>query len=150
MSENMNFLRAVEHIHGHAGWLAVAALVHPAILLRKRGKRAHLSVGLGAAIVTTVASVGIWLYVPYRDALRPGIFQSAPEIGLMFERKEHLAFGVVLASWLGALAYFGSWRAEDETRIRLHALSHRAFVIAAVLAGAVASLGTYVATYRTF
>lgn len=146
----MNVLRVIEHLHGHAGWLAVAALVHPSVLLRRRGRRAHLSVGLAASIVTVVACVGLSLYVPYCDTLRPSIFQAAPDVGLMFERKEHLAFGVVLASWLAALAYFGSWRVEGETRDRLHALSHRAFVIAALLAAAVASLGTYVASYRTF
>jgi len=146
----MEILRIVEHIHGHAGWLAVAALVHPAVLLRKRGRRAHLSVGLAASVATLVAAVGAWLYVPYREKLRPGIFQQAPDVGAMFERKEHLAFAAVILAWIGALAYFGSWKTESETRDRLHRLSHRAFVVAAVLAAAVASLGTYVASYRTF
>lgn len=146
----MNMLRVVEHIHGHAGWVAVAVLVHPAILLRRIGRRAHLSVGVAVGIPTVVGAVGAWLYVPYRDQLRPGIFQAAPEVGLLFERKEHLAFGAVLLAWAAALAYFGSWRTEGDTRARLHKFSHRAFTIAAVLAFAVASLGTYVASYRTF
>lgn len=146
----MEIFRIVEHIHGHAGWLAVAALLHPAVLLRTRKRRAHLSVGLAAGVATVVAGIGAWLYVPYREKLRPSIFQHAPDVGAMFERKEHLAFAAVILAWIGALAYFGSWRAESEARERLHRLSHRAFVLAAVLAATVASLGTYVASYRSF
>ncbi len=109
-----------------------------------------MSVALAVGIPTVVGAVGVWLYVPYRDQLRPVIFQTAPEVGLMFERKEHLAFGVVLLAWAAALAYFGSWRTAGDAREQLHKFSHRAFTIAAVLAATVASLGTYVASYRSF
>ena len=34
----------------------------------------------------------------------------APSIGLLFERKEHLAFGAVVLAWAGAAAYFAAPR----------------------------------------
>ncbi len=139
--------RWVEHIHGHVGWLAVVALVHPAILLRNPNRRAPWSVGLATAITTLVCVAGVLIYGAYRDTLKQRIFQSAPAIGLLFERKEHLAFGALLFAWVGALAYVVSRTKPNDT---LKKLAHRSFVIAAALALVVAALGTTVATYRTF
>src|SRR5271166_4972216 len=128
-------LRIVEHIHGHVGWLSAAALVHPAIVLRRQLGGAW-AVGLSTGLVTLNAAMGVWLYGPYCDLLKRHIFQSSPTIGLLFERKEHLAFGAVLLAWVGAIAHVG----------KLRALSQRAYLIAALLAIAVASLGTIVAS----
>jgi hypothetical protein len=132
-------LRIVEHIHGHAGWLSAVALLHPAIVLR-RNKGGRWAVGLSTALVTLVAGLGLWLYTPYRQLLRRSIFQAAPTVGFLFERKEHLAFGAVAFAWVGALAYIG------ERRV----LSHRAYVVAAVIAVLAALLGTTVSTFKTF
>ena len=132
-------LRLVEHIHGHAGWLSAVALLHPAIVLRK-SRGGAWAVGLSTTLVTVVAALGVWLYTPYRQLLRQSLFQTAPAIAYLFERKEHLAFGAVMFAWCGALAYVAQRRV----------LSHRAYVAASVLAVLAAVLGTAVASHRTF
>jgi hypothetical protein len=132
-------LRIVEHIHGHAGWLCAVALLHPAIVLR-RNKGGRWAVGLSTALVTLVAALGVWLYTPYRTLVRQRLFQAAPTMGYLFERKEHLAFAAVAFAWIGALAYIAERRK----------LSHRAYVLAAGIAVVAAALGTTVASYRTF
>ena len=146
----MDGWRLAEHFHGHLGWLTAAALVHPAIVLRRRGRRAPWAVRISVALVTLVSLAGSILYVPYRERLKQGIFQSAPQIGLLFERKEHLAFGALIFAWIGAIGYMASSRRELPYAEGLHRLAHRAFVVAALLAAVVAILGTVVASYRTF
>jgi hypothetical protein len=79
-------LRLMEHVHGHLGWLGAALLVHPAIVLRSRTRRAHLAVGLATGLVTVAAAMGVWLYGAYRERLKQGIFMHAPSVGLLFER----------------------------------------------------------------
>lgn len=143
-------LRLIEHVHGHLGWLAAAALVHPAVALRSDTRRAHLAVGLATAFVTAASALGAWLYVSYREELRQGIFLHAPAIGLLFERKEHLAFGAVVFAWAGASAHFAAVRATPEARPGLRTIARRAFTAAAALAVLVAVLGTVVAVYRSF
>jgi hypothetical protein len=143
-------LKLAEHIHGHLGWLAAATLIHPAIVLRSRSRRAHLAVGLSTAFVTVAAGIGAWLYVAYRSQLKQGIFMHAPPVGLLFERKEHLAFGAVMLAWAGAAAYFAAIRATPTTRDRLRTIAFQSFCASAALAVLVAVLGTVVAVYRTF
>lgn len=147
----MDPLRLTEHVHGHLGWLAAALLVHPAIVLRNRKRRAHLAVGLSCAFVTVASAVGAWLYVAYRDHLRQAIFISSPTIGLLMERKEHLAFACVVLTWAGTAAYVGAWRAgEEKMRVLLRTIAFRAFACAAAMAVVVAVLGTIVAVHRSF
>jgi hypothetical protein len=143
-------LRIEEHVHGHLGWLTAIALVHPAVLLRRPKRKAHLSVGLAAGLATLTGALGVAQYSDYRDKLRQSIFQHAPAIGYLFERKEHLAFGAILLAWGGAVAYVGAARLEGEARDRLGRAAHWSFVGAAALAVAAAVLGTVVAAYRTF
>ncbi len=141
-------LRVVEHIHGHAGWLTAVALVHPAIVLR-RNRGGAWAVGLSTALVTAVSAVGVWLYPAYCDQLKQGIFQKAPSIGLLFERKEHLAFAAVAFAWAGAAAYVVAWRTGGTDRT-FRTIAHRAFMAAAGIAILAAILGTTVGTYRTW
>ena len=143
-------LRLLEHVHGHLGWLAAAVLVHPAVVLRDRRRRAHLAVALATGGVTVGAALGLLLYVWWRELLKQQVFFEAPAIGLLFERKEHLAFGAVVLAWAGAAAYFAAPRASGATRERLRTIAFRAFVAAAALAIAVAAIGTYVAAHATF
>jgi hypothetical protein len=144
--------RVGEHVHGHLGWLAAAALAHPAILLRRMRRRAHLSVGLAVGFATAAGALGVGLYPAYRERLRQPIFASAPAIGYLFERKEHLAFGAVLMAWTGGLAYAASqFRCDDVgAGDALRKAACWAFVAAALLALTTALLGTLVASYRTF
>lgn len=143
-------LRLAEHAHGHLGWLAAAILAHPAIVLRNRRRRAHLAVGLATAFVTAASALGAFVYVAYRDRLRHEIFVTAPTIGFLMERKEHLAFGAVVLAWAGAAAYFAAPRADAPRRELLRTVAFRAFVCSAVLTLAVAILGTVVAVHRSF
>ncbi len=142
-------------MHGHLGWLAAVALAHPAVLLRRRERRAHLSVGLAVGVTTIAGALGASLYPTYRERLRQSIFAEAPAVGYLFERKEHLAFGAVLLAWAGALAYVaGTARrsgegASDRVRRDLRRAAHWAFVAAALLAAATAVLGTCVASYKS-
>lgn len=150
VTSETEMLRWAEHLHGHAGWLTAVALLHPAIVLRRLERRAAWAVGLSTGLVTLVCTVGAVIYGPYRDRLKQGIFQTAPRIGWLFERKEHLAFAALAFAWVGAAAYVGAGFAGDDGHRTLRRLSHRAFVIAAGIAILVASLGTAVATYKTF
>ena len=152
-------LRLREHIHGHLGWLAAAALAHPAIVLRaRRGsspgqgawRPAHLSVALGAAMPTLAGALGLTLYPAYRTSLRQEIFAQAPTVGYLFERKEHLAFGAIFLAWAGAAGYVGAVRARGEVRQALNYSARVAFVAAAACAFVAASLGMIVASYKTF
>jgi hypothetical protein len=143
-------LRIEEHVHGHIGWLAAIALIHPAVVLRRTKRKAHLAVGLAAGIVTVAAGMGVYIYGDYRDKLRQSIFQQARVIGYLFERKEHLAFGAVLLAWAGTGAYVAATRVEGDTRERLRRASHWSFVAAAVMAVVAAVMGTAIASYKTF
>jgi hypothetical protein len=143
--------RVGEHVHGHLGWLAAIALVHPAVLLRRRDRRAHLSVGLAVGVATLAGALGAALYPTYRERLRQPLFAQAPTVGYLFERKEHLAFGAVVLAWAGAAAYVGAIKYADVGgRDALRKAAHWAFVASAILGVATALLGTLVASYRTF
>jgi hypothetical protein len=131
--------------------MAAAALLHPAIVLRNRKRRAHLAVGLSVGFVTLVGAMGAWIYEPYRDRLKQSIFLHAPNIGFLFERKEHLAFGSIGLAWAGAIAYVVATRmSDDKTRTTLRTVAFHAFAYSAALAIGTAVLGTIVATYKTF
>jgi hypothetical protein len=143
-------IRLLEHVHGHLGWLGAALLVHPAVLLRRRERRAHAAVAVATLLVTAAAALGVWLYVAYRAELKQGIFLHAPAYGLLFERKEHLAFGSVMLAWSGCAAYFAAPRTSDPMRATLRTIAFRSFASAAGLAVLVAILGTVVAVYKSF
>jgi len=145
-----DLIRVGEHIHGHLGWLSAAALLHPAILLRRVKRPAHLSVTLAVALVTLVGALGAALYSPYRDALRQPIFAEAPTLGYLFERKEHLAFGSVVFAWVGTLAYMGAIYVDDTARPSLRRAAHWAFIASAGLAVTAAVIGTIVASFKSF
>jgi len=132
-------LSLLERVHGHLGWLAAASLAHPAVVLR-RPRRAPAAVIASTAIATLAGGLGAWLYVPFRETVRPALYETAPRFGLLFERKEHLAFGAIVFAWVGCLAYF-----SDRQR-----LARRAYVAATLLAVAVAVMGTVVAAVRSF
>jgi hypothetical protein len=144
-------LRLLERLHGHLGWLAAIALLHPAILLRRPLRRAPLATSLAVLLVTLAAGGGAFLYPAYRSQVKQALFQESPATGWLFERKEHLAIGALFLAWTGLLAHLGQPGASDrEIRLLLGKLAHRCFVGAAVLAVVVAALGTVVAARRSF
>jgi hypothetical protein len=143
-------LRWLQHVHGHLSWLGVAALLHPAIVLRSPTRRARLSAALSAAFVAATAVTGVAIYPAYRERIRGSIFLEAPRLGWMFERKEHLAVGAVALAAAGCLAHLAVSRDGDvETRLALARLAHRAFVASFVLALLAAAMGLAVASYRS-
>lgn len=148
--QSLDPLRMTEHVHGHLGWLAAALLLHPAIVLRDKNRRAHLAVGLSVGFVSVASAIGMWLYVAYRERLKQKIFLDGPAYGLIFERKEHLAFGALLLAWAGAAAYVAAIRAKPDLRDTLRTIAFRAYVASAALTIVVAVLGTIVAVYRSF
>jgi len=143
-------LRLEEHLHGHLGWLAVVSLVHPAVLLQRPRRRAHLAVAFAVGLVTLAGALGTVLYGPYRDQLRQPLFAQVASVGYLFERKEHLAFGAIALAWAGAIAYAAEQRADTGVRDSLRRVARFCFVAAAALAAVAAALGTVVAAYKTF
>ncbi|GAC1351187.1 MAG: hypothetical protein NVS3B20_03800 [Polyangiales bacterium] len=144
-------LRILERIHGHLGWLAVAALLHPAILLRNPKRRAHLSVLFATVTAMVAGTLGASIYPAYRAHLKRQIFTDAPSIGWLFERKEHLAVGALGFALVGGIAYFASRSmGKHLSRMMMARLAHRAFIVAAVLSLAVAMIGVIVASFRSF
>jgi hypothetical protein len=143
-------MRLLERIHGHLGWLAVLALLHPAILLRNPRRRARTAVVLATLVVTLAAGLGAWIYPDYRYWIKPGIFRELEWLGWCFERKEHLAVGALAFAWFGCVAHLSLGYVQESLQPRMAVLAHRAYVAAAVLATIVAILGLMVATYRSF
>jgi hypothetical protein len=144
-------LRLLERVHGHLGWLSVGALLHPAILLRQRRRRARLSVSLATGFVVVTALLGAYIYPSYRDRIKQHLFIEAPKLGWMFERKEHLAVGAVAFALVGCVSHLAlPFVAGGGPEQSLARLAHRAFVLAFVFALVAAVLGVSVASYRSF
>jgi hypothetical protein len=140
----------LEHVHGHLGWLAVVALLHPAILLRNPKRRARLSVVLATTVVLLTGALGASIYPDYRLRLKQAIFIHAPTLGWCFERKEHLAIGAIGFALVGCIAHLAAPRFESPARELATRMAHSAYVAAFVFALTVALLGVAVATYSTF
>lgn len=144
-------LRVLERVHGHLGWLAVAALLHPAILLRKPRRRARASVVLATLAVLATGLLGGTIYPSYRSRLKQHLFVEAPRVGWMFERKEHLAVGAIAFALVGLVAHLAAPGFErDASRLALGRLAHRSYVVAFALALAVATIGVAVASRTSF
>jgi hypothetical protein len=144
-------LRLLEHVHGHLGWLSVAALLHPAIVLRNPNRRARLSVALATGFLVATALLGVCIYPQYRDRIKQHIFIELPKLGWMFERKEHLAVGALAFAIVGCVSHLALRLAlGDEIKRTMARLAHRAFIVAFALSLIAASLGVAVATYKSF
>jgi hypothetical protein len=145
---SLETLRLLERIHGHLGWLAVAALAHPAIVLRNPARRARLSVLLATLLTAATFGLGAWIYGPFsRDGMRHALYVASQRHGLLFERKEHLAVGVLALAVAGCLTHL---LAFDRTRPARARFAHVAFACSALLAVVVATLGTLVAAFKSW
>ena len=105
------WLRALAHVHGHMGWLAVAALAHPAWLLRNPKRKTHFGTLFSTLLITLSFVFGSLLYPAYRRLIKHDLFVSNPAIGWWFERKEHLAFGAMILAWIGLITHYAGNRA---------------------------------------
>jgi len=143
-------LRLLERIHGHLGWLSVAGLLHPAILLRRRKRRARLSVSLATGSVVVTALLGAYVYPSYRERIKQHLFIEAPKLGWMFERKEHMAVGAVAFALVGCVSHLAIPLVAGGPEEALARLSHWAFILAFAFALVAAVLGVSVASYKTF
>jgi hypothetical protein len=141
----VNTLRLLERIHGHLGWLAALALVHPAILLRNPKRRARLSVVLATVIAIVAGGLGAFIYPSYSRQLRRSMYIASRSYGLLFERKEHLAFLAVGLAIAGCALHLT--RGDSLPRARAAWI---AFVASAVLAVVVATMGTLIASFKSF
>ena len=145
----MTGLRIFETIHGHLGILAVVALLHPAITLRS-GRPLSFGMKWSCALSTGFAvsafATGLALYGSYRDIVKRPLLLESLDVGMLFETKEHLAWGVMTMA-IGALVTAIAAPREQDGLRRAAALVYAA---AFLLAVCVAGLGTYVAAVRGF
>ncbi len=143
-------LRALERIHGHLGVLGTAALLHPAILLRRPNRRAPLAVAFATALVSATGAIGAYLYPIYRSRLKQEIFIHTPAVGWIFERKEHLAVGAIAFAWIGFIAHIVAPNLEPKHKEPLQKLAQRAFALSFLFSLAVAVFGVVVASVKGF
>ncbi len=140
--------RLIERIHGHVGFLAIVALAHPALLLRKPGRRAKIAVLASTLVATLAVVLGATIYPTYSKELRKEIYLASMRHGYLFERKEHLAFAALALAWTGCVLHLG---ASDEPGARSREkAAHYAFVGASLIALLVGLLGMRVASFRSF
>ncbi len=151
---NELWLRVLERVHGHLGWLSVVALLHPVIVLRRPRRRARLATALATGIVTLAFVLGTVVYPSYRLLLKQAIFRTNPRIGWLFERKEHLAVGVLAFAWVGLVAHwlsFGLGTNDDaDLRARVERIAQRGYAVSFALGVAVGVIGVTVAVFKTF
>ncbi len=139
-------VRLLTEIHGNAGFMVGAALLHPVVLLRRPTRRAPLATWLATAGATLVFGLGLALYGPYRESVKHDLFVTTPAIGWLFERKEHLAFGAVAFAWIGAVAHALEGRVPEARRPLARRLARIGYVAAAAMAAFAAIAGTVVAS----
>jgi hypothetical protein len=137
-------VRAIEHIHGHLGTLACVLMVHPALLLGRRPAGSRL-VWPATILLTVVCLSGLWIYGDYRELIQRPLFRETRGLGLLFERKEHLALGSLAMAWLAAVVY-----ARAPESLAAQTLSRRVFGLSAALGILVALFGMIVAVQRGF
>lgn len=145
----MTLERLLQAVHGHAGILAAAALLHPAILLRAGkplGRRNVWSVLLATALATGAWASGAWIYADYRAQVKRPLFLTNERAGLLFETKEHVAVLVVAFALGACVTALVAPRGATSLR-RSAALAYATAAVACVV---VSALGTWVTAVRGF
>ena len=145
----MTLWRLLASLHGYAGVLAVAALIHPALLLRSGkplSRRARLAMVLATLFGVLAFGTGISIYGAYREHVKRGLFADSVRAGLLFETKEHLAVLVVSFATGACLAALLAPPSAGASR----RLASSFYAIAALVAAVVVALGTYVSGIRGF
>ena len=119
----INALVVLQSIHGIVGALAVASCFHPVVTIRidrTPGYRIRLSAWLATALTTTAFLMGLWLYVDYREVVKPWLLINASNYHLYgFETKEALGYFTCIAVWGGSLLlHFGRQRVVSRRAAR--------------------------------
>ncbi len=140
----VNWVSVLEHVHGHVGCLAAAAVTHPALVLRKKD-RADWAVASAVFFVLSAVAMGTYLYPIYRSRIKQRIFIETPAIGYLFERKEHLAYVATVLTIAGGVFYLLGRRGDA----RLRMLAQRSFAISALAAWLTFLFGIVVAATRS-
>jgi hypothetical protein len=142
-------LPLLERLHGHVAVLAVALLFHPAILLwrgQPLSRGGTWAVALSVLVTLTAFVLGLVIYPDYRELVRHDLTLASPTAALLFETKEHLAWGA-LSGGLGAgTAALVAPRSASTIR----RLAARAFLCAALTGLVVGGLGIHIASVHTF
>lgn len=145
----MIWLRWAAALHGYLAVLAVAALLHPAIVLRSGrvlSRSNRWSVVASTALVVATFSAGLSIYGGYRDHVKRALFTQSFRAGLLFETKEHLAVVALcfaLGACLAALAAPAGSVAVRRTAALLYALSAMTTLLLVMI-------GTYASAVRGF
>lgn len=87
-------------VHGLLSALALAALAHPIVLLRKAeaAARARRVAAYATLLLAALNGIGWAMYPSYRQSVKPRLRLEEPLAALTFETKEHLAWmALVLA-----------------------------------------------------
>ena len=105
----------VERLHGHLGWLGLAVLAHPLLVLLRgrpvtRGTR--LSAVIATALVVLPYALGWAIYPTYRTHIKPALIAAQLPVALRFESKEHLALFTVVFAVSGLATLLVSKRPE--------------------------------------
>ena len=145
----INSLVVLQTLHGIIGALAVASCFHPVLTIRLErvpNPRIRLSGWLAAGLTTAVFAMGLWLYVDYREVVRPWLLVHAPGYhDYAFETKEALGYFALIAVWTGAITLQAGRRKSQARR------AARALFAVAFTCGLVAlALGVIVASIRGF
>ena len=136
-------------VHGIVAWIdTLLLLVVAVLLLRERSldkpwfRPVSIVATLGA--VASFAS-GLLLEMHYRFHVRQRLFLSSKTLGWLFERKQHLSFGVLLFATMGLLMLLLVRKNPPALRA-----SRAAFVIAAVFAVTTCVISSAVGISKAF
>ena len=145
----MTWLRWAAALHGYLGVLAVAALLHPAIVLRRGrvlSRSNRWSVVASTALVVGTYTAGLALYGGYRELVKRALFTQSFRAGLLFETKEHLAVVALCFAVGGCVAALAAPSGSAATR-RTAALL---FAVSAMTTLLLVFIGTHVGSVRSF
>lgn len=142
-------MRLLESIHGHLGVLAVAALIHPALLLWKGkplSRNARIALSASVALTAGAFVMGLAIYGDYRIHVKPELFRIDADVGMLFETKEHLAWATVAAALGAGVAGL----VAPPKAVQVRRIAGRVFAGAALMCAGVVALGTYIASIHGF
>ena len=131
--------RFIAGVHGNLALLAAAILIIATISLWQNGRAtrsANIATVAAGLLVGVPYLLGVAIYEPYRQLVKPLLLKSAPHAAMLFETKEHIALFIISFSLGGAwVAYFSGPESRDANRLvaRFYACASAFFVLVIVL-----------------